>query len=323
MKRTILVTGSAGFIGSHAVEKFLEHGHTVIGLDNFDDFYDPAIKRDNIRIAQDTPNFMGVVGDICNEQDLDNIFSIYDFTDVLHLAARAGVRPSWNDPLSYEYTNVIGTIRLLRKASESGVKHFIYGSSSSVYGINENIPFAPHHTTQRTISPYAASKLAAEGYVHAYHNRYGFKATTLRFFTVYGPRQRPEMAIHKFARLMDEGKPIPVFGDGESSRDYTYVDDITQGLVAALDREGNPHEILNLGSTHLVKLNDLVNAVAKAMGVEPIIESHPEAPGDVPVTYSDVTRSTELLGYEPTTKIGDGIPKFVEWFKMKREEGFL
>ncbi len=323
MKRTVLVTGSAGFIGSHAVEKFLEMGHTVIGLDNFDDFYDPAIKRDNIKIAQDRPNFMGVVGDIRNEDELDNIFSIYDFTDILHLAARAGVRPSWDDPFLYEQLNVIGTINLLRKASESGVKHFIYGSSSSVYGINEDIPFAPYHATQLTISPYAASKLAAEGYVHAYHNRYGFKATTLRFFTVYGPRQRPEMAIHKFARLMDEGKSIPVFGDGESSRDYTYINDITQGLVAALDREGGPYEILNLGSTHLVKLNDLVSTVANAMDVEPVIERHPEAPGDVPVTYSDVTRSTELLGYEPTTTIKEGIPKFVEWFSAKRREGIL
>jgi UDP-glucuronate 4-epimerase len=323
MKRTILVTGSAGFIGSHAVEKLLDGGHKVIGLDNFDDFYDPAIKRDNIRRAQEHPDFMGIAGDIREDADLDNIFSIYDITDVIHLAARAGVRRSWEDPLLYEQVNVIGTIKLLQKSAQGNVRHFIYGSSSSVYGINEDIPFAPEHTTQRTISPYAASKLAAEGYVHAYHRLAGFKATVLRFFTVYGPRQRPEMAIHKFARLMEEGRPVPIFGDGESSRDYTYIDDIITGLAATLDRKGNPYEILNLGSTHVVKLNDLVQIVARAIGLEPTIEMHPEAPGDVPITYADISRSRALLGFEPGTTVEEGVPRFVEWFREKRAGGVV
>lgn len=323
MARTVLVTGSAGFIGSHAVERLLDEGYQVIGLDNFDDFYDPELKRDNINKAQQHPQFMGIVGDIRSESDLDNIFSIYDIKDIIHLAARAGVRPSWDDPLVYEQINVVGTINLLRIAAESGVEHFIYGSSSSVYGINEDIPFAPEHTTQKTISPYAASKLAAEGYVYAYHNLKGFKATTLRFFTVYGPRQRPEMAIHKFARLMTEGSPIPVFGDGESQRDYTYIDDIITGLIGALGRKGAPYEILNLGSTHVVKLNYLVETIGKAIGIEPKIERHPIAPGDVPITYADVSRTRELLGYEPTTTIEQGIPKFIEWYKGKRSEGIL
>jgi len=323
MRRTILLTGSAGFIGSHAVEKLLEMGHEVIGFDNFDDFYDPAIKQDNIRKAQGHLGFMGVVGDICSEQDLDNIFSIYEITDVIHLAARPGVRPSWEDPFLYERINVIGTVNLLRMAADAGVGHFIYGSSSSVYGINADIPFAPHHATQRTISPYAASKLAAEGYVHAYHHLKGFKATVLRFFTVYGPRQRPEMAIHKFTRLIEEGKPIPVFGDGESARDYTCIDDIAAGLSGTLERDGEQYEILNLGSTHVVKLNDLIKTIASTLGKEPIIERHPMAPGDVPITYADISRSRLLLGFEPRTTIQQGIPRFVEWYRMKRNEGVL
>jgi len=323
MRRTILLTGSAGFIGSHAVEKLLDMGHQVIGFDNFDSFYDPDIKRDNIREAQKHPGFMGVVGDICSEEDLDDIFSIYEFTDVIHLAARPGVRPSWEDPFLYERVNVIGTINLLRMAANAGVGHFIYGSSSSVYGINAEIPFAPCHSTQRTISPYAASKLAAEGYVHAYHHLKGFKATVLRFFTVYGPRQRPEMAIHKFTRLIERGESIPVFGDGESARDYTYVDDIIAGLAGALERAGEQYEILNLGSTHVVKLNDLTGVIASTLGKKPIIERHPVAPGDVPITYADISRSRLLLGYEPRTAIEEGIPKFVEWYKLKRGEGVI
>jgi UDP-glucuronate 4-epimerase len=266
---------------------------------------------------------MGVAGDICNEIELDNIFDIYEITDIIHLAARPGVRPSWEAPLLYERVNVVGTINLLVKAAKAGVEHFIYGSSSSAYGINEDIPFAPHHTTQRTISPYAASKLAAEGYVHAYHRLRGFKATVLRFFTVYGPRQRPEMAIHKFARLMEEGKPVPVFGDGKSARDYTYIDDIVAGLVAALGRDGEPYEILNLGSTHVVKLNDLVDVIADALGKKPIIERHPMPPGDVPITFADITKSRKLLGFEPKITIEEGIPKFVEWFRDKITESIL
>lgn len=323
MSRTVLVTGSAGFIGSHAVEKLLDEGYQVIGLDNFDNFYDPEIKRDNIIKAQRHPNFMGVVGDIRDEADLENIFAIYDIKDIIHLAARAGVRPSWDEPLLYEHINVIGTINLLKKAAESGVEHFIYGSSSSVYGINEDVPFAPEQTTQRTISPYAASKLGAEGYVFAYHNLKGFKATVFRFFTVYGPRQRPEMAIHKFARLMTEGKPIPLFGSGESQRDYTYIDDITSGLIGALGRKGKAYEILNLGSTHTVKLNYLVETIGKALGVKPEAEQHPPAPGDVPITFADISRSRELLGYEPATTIEQGIPKFIEWYKDKKSEGVI
>ena len=323
MRRTILLTGSAGFIGSHTAEKLLEMGHQVIGFDNFDDFYDPTIKRDNVKKAQGYPDFMGVAGDICSEEDLDNIFSLYDITDIIHLAARPGVRPSWEDPFLYEQVNVLGTVNLLRMAANAGVEHFIYGSSSSVYGINPDFPFAPEHPTQRTISPYAASKLAAEGYVHAYHYLKGFKATVLRFFTVYGPRQRPEMAIHKFTRLIEEGAPIPVFGDGESARDYTYIDDITAGIAGALYRNGEQYEILNFGSTHVVKLNRLIEIIADTLKRKAKIERFPVAPGDVPITYADISRSRLLLGFEPRTKIEDGIPKFVEWFKEKRGQEVL
>ena len=323
MPERILITGAAGFIGSHAVDRLLAAGHTVIGIDNFDPYYDPAIKRDNIKSALGNKEFHFIEGDLVDETLVDKLFKEKKPTHIIHLAARAGVRPSWDDPIMYEKSNVFTTLNLLKASGKFGLDHFIYGSSSSVYGINETVPFRPTQTTQLTISPYAASKLAAEGHLYAYHHLHKFKATTLRFFTVYGPRQRPEMAIHKFARLITDGNPIPMFGDGETERDYTFIDDIIKGLSACLNRDGEPYEILNIGSANIVKLKDLITTVGIALGIKPMIEIQPIAPGDVPITYADITRTTEILGYAPSTTIDQGIPLFVEWFREKKKQGII
>lgn len=311
----ILVTGAAGFIGSHVVERLLERGHGVIGLDNLDDFYDPAIKRRNLARALDASAFELVEGDIRDARVLDSLPD--DVSLVIHLAARAGVRPSIEQPLLYQDVNVRGTQELLEYARRAGVGRFIFGSSSSVYGNAERVPFSEDDPVDRPISPYAATKRAGELICHTYHHLFGLGIVALRFFTVYGARQRPDLAIHKFTRLMAAGEPIQQYGDGTTQRDYTHVRDILQGVEGALsylEREPEAFEIINLGESRTVELSRLIELIADALGVEPRIERLPPQPGDVERTYADIAKARRLLGYDPVIPIEEGIPEFVEWF---------
>lgn len=311
----ILVTGAAGFIGSHLVERLLERGHGVIGLDNLDDFYDPAIKRRNLARALDASAFELVEGDIRDARVLDSLPD--DVSLIIHLAARAGVRPSIEQPLLYQDVNVRGTQELLEYARRAEVRRFIFGSSSSVYGNAERVPFSEDDPVDRPISPYAATKRAGELICHTYHHLFGLGIVALRFFTVYGARQRPDLAIHKFTRLMAAGEPIQQYGDGTTQRDYTHVRDILQGVEGALsylEREPEAFEIINLGESRTVELSRLIELIADALGVEPRIERLPPQPGDVERTYADIAKARRLLGYDPVIPIEEGIPEFVEWF---------
>ncbi len=311
----ILVTGAAGFIGSHVVERLLERGQGVIGLDNLDDFYDPAIKRRNLARALDASAFELVEGDIRDARVLDSLPD--DVSLIIHLAARAGVRPSIEQPLLYQDVNVRGTQELLEYARRAEVRRFIFGSSSSVYGNAERVPFSEDDPVDRPISPYAATKRAGELICHTYHHLFGLGIVALRFFTVYGARQRPDLAIHKFTRLMAAGEPIQQYGDGTTQRDYTHVRDILQGVEGALsylEREPEAFEIINLGESRTVELSRLIELIADALGVEPRIERLPPQPGDVERTYADIAKARRLLGYDPEIPIEEGIPEFVEWF---------
>ncbi len=311
----ILVTGAAGFIGSHVVERLLERGHGVIGLDNLDDFYDPAIKRRNLARALDASAFELVEGDIRDARVLDSLPD--DVSLIIHLAARAGVRPSIEQPLLYQDVNVRGTQELLEYARRAEVRRFIFGSSSSVYGNAERVPFSEDDPVDRPISPYAATKRAGELICHTYHHLFGLGIVALRFFTVYGARQRPDLAIHKFTRLMAAGEPIQQYGDGTTQRDYTHVRDILQGVEGALsylEREPEAFEIINLGESRTVELSRLIELIADSLGVEPRIERLPPQPGDVERTYADIAKARRLLGYDPVIPIEEGIPEFVEWF---------
>lgn len=315
---SVLVTGAAGFIGSHFVERLLEQGEEVIGMDVFDDFYDPAIKERNLRRARDHDSFTEIRGDI---RDSDLLASLPDSIDaVVHLAARAGVRPSIEEPALYTDVNVMGTMRLLEMAHERGIGPFVFASSSSVYGNSDTVPFVESDPVDRPISPYAATKKAGELICHAATHLRGTTCICLRFFTVYGPRQRPDLAIHKFARLMEEGRAIPRFGDGSTQRDYTYIDDILQGVLASLEYarlHPGTYEVVNLGESRTVSLNEMIRVVAEALDVEPVIDELPMQPGDVTRTYADVSRARELFGYEPTTDFRDGIARFVAWFRER------
>ncbi len=311
----ILVTGAAGFIGSHVVERLLERGQGVIGLDNLDDFYDPAIKRRNLARALDASAFELVEGDIRDARVLDSLPD--DVSLIIHLAARAGVRPSIEQPLLYQDVNVRGTQELLEYARRAEVRRFIFGSSSSVYGNAERVPFSEDDPVDRPISPYAATKRAGELICHTYHHLFGLGIVALRFFTVYGARQRPDLAIHKFTRLMAAGEPIQQYGDGTTQRDYTHVRDILQGVEGALsylEREPEAFEIINLGESRTVELSRLIELIADSLGVEPRIERLPPQPGDVERTYADIAKARRLLGYDPVIPIEEGIPEFVEWF---------
>ncbi len=310
----ILVTGAGGFIGSHLVDRLLADGYDVVGLDNFDNFYDPAIKRRNLRNALNNKHFRLMEGDI---RDTETIQHAGEGSDaVVHLAARAGVRPSIRDPLLYEDVNIRGTLNILDMCRKNGVSRLLFGSSSSVYGINSKVPFAEDDPVGCPISPYAASKRAAELMCFTYHHLYGFSITCLRFFTVYGPRQRPEMAIHKFTRCIDQGREITLFGDGTSARDYTYVDDIIDGVVAALDQPAG-FEIINLGGSQTTRLRELVSLIEDALGKKADIKWLPDQPGDVPITYADISKAKRLLGYSPKVPVTEGIPRFVEWYKKQ------
>jgi UDP-glucuronate 4-epimerase len=310
----ILVTGGAGFIGSHLTERLLARGDRVTAFDDFNDFYDPARKRANVAPFLRRSDYRLVEGDIRDEAKVEALFASGGFNAVIHLAARAGVRPSLAEPILYEDVNCIGTLRLLEAARRHGPKLFLFGSSSSVYGINEKVPFAEDDEVNRPISPYATTKRTGELLCYNYHHLYGFKVACLRFFTVYGPRQRPEMAIHKFTDLLWRGKPVPLFGDGQSRRDYTYVDDIVDGLVATLELQPD-FEILNLGGAETTALAELVRMLAAELEVEPRIDYLAAQPGDVPITYADVRKAGRLLGYAPKVPIREGLGRFVAWYR--------
>jgi len=311
-----LVTGGAGFIGSHLCEQLLVAGHSVWAFDNLDTFYDPAIKRRNLQELQGTARpFEFVQGDLLDRRALDELFGGVRFDQVIHLAARAGVRPSLEEPALYQRVNVEGTTNLLEAARLNGVRKVVLASSSSVYGVNAKVPFAERDPIFTPISPYAASKLACEALGHVYHHVYGLDVIMLRFFTVYGPRQRPDLAIHKFARLIREGRPIPVFGDGSSARDFTYITDILQGILACT-RQDFGYEIFNLGESEVVRLDRLIEVLENALGKKAIIDRRPPQPGDVPITFADISKARQQLGYQPQVKIERGMALFVDWFRQ-------
>ena len=318
MTKNILVTGGAGFIGSHLVDRLLaEGGWRVTVVDDFNDFYSPEIKHSNIAEHVKSSDYRVVDADIRDTSTMIALFAEYKFDVIAHLAARAGVRPSLAEPKLYAETNINGTLNLLELAKEHNIKQFVFGSSSSVYGINAKVPFAENDPIFNPISPYAATKAAGELLCHTYSHLYDIRCVCLRFFTVYGSRQRPDLAIHKFSKLISEGKPIQVFGDGTSRRDYTYIDDIIQGVRAAIDYDRSMYEIFNLGESQTTELNELISLLERSLDLQAVIDRQPMQPGDVPATFADISKSRELLGYNPTTKIADGIPKFVEWFQSK------
>ena len=308
-----VVTGAAGFIGSHLTERLLKEGWTVTGVDNFDAFYDPGVKRRNLAGCLSDPSFRLVEADIRDANAMQD--AIARDTDVIvHLAARAGVRPSIAEPQLYMDVNINGTVVLLEAARKQNVGRFIFASSSSVYGNNRKVPFSEDDNVDFPISPYAASKKAGELICHTYHHLYGIAINCLRFFTVYGPRQRPDLAIHKFARLIEAGKPIPVYGDGTMMRDFTYIDDILHGVMAAIDR-CTDYEIFNLGESQPISVTDLISELETALGKKAIQESLPLQPGDVDRTFADVSKAEVQLGYKPSTDIRTGLARFVEWLR--------
>ncbi len=309
----ILITGAAGFIGSHLSEELLKTNSRIICLDNLDPFYDPQIKRDNLSPLLTVKNFTFIEGDIRDFKLLTDIFEGNRIDVIIHIAARAGVRPSIAEPLLYYDVNVRGTTNLLEMAKQHHVKKFIFASSSSVYGENRKVPFCEDDNVDYPISPYAATKKAGELISFTYHHLYGIPVSCLRFFTVYGPRQRPEMAIHKFTRLIHEGKTIPVYGDGTSRRDYTYIDDIISGIISSLNTEFG-YEIINLGESKTVKLSELISLIEDNLNKKAVIEWMPEQPGDVPVTFADINKAKKLLGYAPCVDISEGIQRFAKWF---------
>lgn len=308
----ILITGGAGFIGSHVGRQLVADGHEVVVLDDINDYYDPAIKRGNL--AERLPGATLIEGDIRDKEVVRRAFDAGPIGAVIHLAARAGVRPSLKDPELYLSTNINGTYNMLEAARQNGVKKFLFASSSSVYGVNPKVPFAEDDLLQRTISPYAMTKLAGEHLCSNFSHLHGIQTICLRFFTVYGPGQRPDLAIHKFTRWINEGRPVEMYGDGDTERDYTYVDDIVQGVLGAFHYEDAAFDIFNLGESQTTKLRDLIAAIESSLGKKAIITRMPEQPGDVPRTFADISKARRLLNYQPTTKIKDGIPKFVDWF---------
>jgi UDP-glucuronate 4-epimerase len=313
----IFVTGGAGFIGSHLCGRLLREGHRVVCLDNFDDFYEPEIKRRNVQEAMGKAQFELIEGDIRDTQLIPRIFRDRTFDVVVHLAARAGVRPSIDYPKLYEEINIQGTINLLDACRELSVKSYVFASSSSVYGGNRKVPFSEEDRVETPISPYGTTKRAGELFCYTYHRLYGINIACLRYFTVYGPRQRPEMAIHKFTRLIEGNERLPMYGDGQSIRDYTYIDDIIDGTMGAI--YGNKgFEIYNLGESHTTSLSDLIRMLEQALGKRAIIEGLPEQRGDMPVTYANIEKARRKLGYAPRVSMEEGIARFVEWYRKNR-----
>ena len=312
---SVLVTGAAGFIGSHLCERLVANGRPVVGVDNFDDFYDPQIKRRNIARCLEKEDFRLVEADIRDSAAMAQAIA-GGVEIIVHLAAKAGVRPSIAQPLLYNDVNINGTLVLLELAKEHQIERFIFASSSSVYGNNEKVPFSEDDNVDFPISPYAATKKAGELICHTYHHLCGMSVTCLRFFTVYGPRQRPDLAIHKFAKLIERGEPVPVYGDGSMMRDFTYIDDIIDGTVAAIDKCGG-FNIYNLGESHPIKVNDLIAEIENALGKKATKEYLPLQPGDVERTYADVTKACRDLAYDPKTDIRTGLANFTEWLRRE------
>lgn len=310
----VLITGAAGFIGSHVTEQLLERGATVLGIDNFNRFYDPAIKRSNIAASLKNTRFTLETADITDAPAMAQIFAAFKPDRVVHLAAWAGVRPSIEQPALYQKVNIEGTTNLLECCRQSGVKHFVFASSSSVYGDRENVPFCETDNVDNPISPYAATKKAGELLCYTYHHLFDISTHCLRFFTVYGPRQRPEMAIAKFTRLLAAGRPITLFGDGTSSRDYTYIDDIVSGVIASTER-CDGYRVYNLGESKTIELRQLVDVIAGALGVSPSIEWLPMQPGDVQRTFAEISRARSELDYAPQINIEEGVRRYVAWFR--------
>jgi UDP-glucuronate 4-epimerase len=313
----LLVTGGAGFIGSHLVDSLLAQGDEVVVLDNFDPFYGRTAKEANISAHRLNPRWQLVEADV---RDADVLSSRVTgpFDAFVHLAARAGVRPSIEDPLTYQDVNVRGTQNLLECARRLGVPRFVFASSSSVYGVNPQVPWNEEDAVLRPISPYASTKVSGELLGHVYSHLYGMRFIALRFFTVVGPRQRPDLAIHKFARLITEGRAIPVFGDGSTRRDYTFVDDVVAGVRAAIAYDGSRYEVVNLGNDSTVTLMEMIRGLETALGATARLEWLPEQPGDVPQTWASLTRARDLLGYAPQTTFPEGLRRFVEWFRRSR-----
>jgi len=314
----MLVTGGAGFIGSHVCEALLKRGEDVVAIDDLNTYYNPKFKLENLAILKKYKNFKFYKADISKINQLSAVFKKHKFDKIIHLAARAGVRPSIQDPYIYELVDVHGTINLLELSHKHKIKQFVFGSSSSVYGINKKVPFSESDAISKPVSPYAACKIAGEAFCHTYAHLYGIPITCLRFFTVYGPRGRPDMAPYKFTQLISEGRTVPFYGDGKSKRDYTYVSDIVDGILQAL-RKKYEFEIFNLGNNHTVELKKLISLIEQNVGKKAKIKKMPEQPGDVPLTYADLTKSKKMLGYNPKVKIEEGIKKFVEWYKENRQ----
>ena len=308
----ILVTGGAGFVGSHLVEKLLAAGREVAILDDFNDFYDPQIKHANIASFGKDVVIHHV--DLRDDASVRNVFRREKFDAITHLAARAGVRPSIQHPRLYYDTNVTGTLHLLEAARVTEVGRFIFASSSSVYGASKTISFSEGQYLSQTLSPYGATKIAGEFLCSTYSHLYQLRVVSLRYFTVYGPRQRPDLAIHKFTRRIYAGQPIDQFGDGTTRRDYTYIDDIVQGTLAALGYDGPLFDIFNLGESETIQLKDLISAIEKALGKKAKVNRLPEQPGDMPLTCADISKARKLLGYKPITRLSDGLPRFIDWF---------
>jgi len=312
---TILVTGGAGFIGSHVCDALLEKGDRVICIDNMDNYYPTEIKEKNIRDCLKNELFEFHKADI-RDNNLDKVFKEHNISSIIHLAAKAGVRPSIKEPALCESVNVQGTINLLNLCKEFKVNKFIFGSSSSVYGVNKKIPFSEDDETDNIISPYAATKKSGETFCKLYHNLYDINVTCLRFFTVYGPRGRPDMAVYKFTKLIDEGTELPVYGNLSTKRDYTFISDIVDGILSALNKEFK-FEIINLGNSETIELKQLIAIIEKALGKQAKIKNMPEQQGDVPITFADISKAKKLLNYEPKVKIEEGIKRFIDWYKEK------
>ena len=320
---TYFITGGAGFIGSTLSEKLLKQGNKVIVIDNFCDFYNPKIKESNVKKLLENEKFKLYKADIRDRQAVKKIFDENKIDVVMHLAAMAGVRPSIENPVLYQEVNCLGTQNILEEMKLHNIKNGVFASSSSVYGNCKEVPFKENMIVDFAISPYAATKKANEVMAHVYHKLYNMNIIMLRFFTVYGPKQRPDLAINKFTRLMLENQEIPMFGDGTTSRDYTYVDDIVNGIIKSCEYTMNNkevYEILNIGNSSPTSLKEMINTIAKTLNVEPKIKQLPMQPGDVERTYADIYKAKKLLGYEPKTSFEEGIKKFVDWYKENKEE---